>query len=116
MATTGYATELQSLKHEISQLTTLITTTVEQIKQALASLPMTSPQPESNAMEMDNEMNLSPKPQMAINQFPLHQIDLQVIIQELKTDIATITNKMCAMLQQHLPPPLTITNKSSSKT
>jgi len=39
----GYATELQLLKHEISQLTMLITTAMEQIKQALASLPTISP-------------------------------------------------------------------------
>jgi len=106
----GYATELQSLKHKISQLTMLITTAMEQIKQALTSLPMIPPT-ESNAMDTDVESNLSSATQMATNNPPPYQLDLPVIIQELKNNIATITNKMPAMLQQHLPP--NTTNKSS---
>jgi len=53
---------------------------------------------------------------MATNHTSLHQIDLPAIIQELKNDIATITNEIRETLQQHLSPTATIANKSSLQT
>jgi len=76
MTNNGYATELQSLKNEISQLKTIITTAMEQIKQALASLPMPSPPTESNVMDTDVKQNMSSKPKPATNNPPPTQLDL----------------------------------------
>jgi len=91
------------LKNKISQLKTIITTVVKQIKEALASLHAHPHTTESNAMDTDGEKNTGPDHQPGHNKSNPDQIDFLAIINKLKNDITTITTKTRAMFHQCLP-------------
>jgi len=116
MATPGYAMELLLLQNEISQLKMTITTAMEQIKQAITSLHTNPPTTSANAMDTKVENNMSSKCQHEHNNHHPNQLNLPAIINKLKNDIATITNKMSIMFQQYLPPKLNNNTPSSSVT
>jgi len=94
--TINYATELLSLKNKIQVLQTLLTNTVEQIKNEIASIRTFLV---SGAMEID--ATHSKDTNQHYHQPPL---DLPAIIADLKHDIATTTLETQAMFQKHMIP------------
>jgi len=98
MTSPAYATELQALKTEIDQLKTLIANTVEQITQAIVSIHTNTCNPPTNAM--DTEVSTCPDTSTATSNQQSNQLDLPVIIQELKHDIATITQELAAFVKE----------------
>jgi len=104
---TEYVTDLQLLKNEIQVLRTLLTHTVEQIKNEIASI-RTPPVP--GAMEIDATQSQNPHQ----NQ---HQppTDISSLIHDLKYKIATFVIETHALLQ-HQSFPLTQNNYLPSKT
>jgi len=93
--TTDYANGLLSIKKEISDLKTLITTVVEQFTTAIKSLHATSSSP-SPSNDMDTEVNQPTAPHNPTPNSP----DLSAIINELKHKLATFVIKMRALFQQ----------------
>jgi len=65
---------------------------------------MNPPPTAVNAMDTDVENNLSSECQHKHHNPHPNQLDFQVIINDLKNDIATINNEMCTMFHQYLPP------------
>jgi len=95
--TTDYATDLQSLKNKIQALQTMLTQTVEQIKNEIASIRT---QPVPSEMEIDASQSQTP-PQQQQHQPPP---EISSLIHDLKYKIATFGIKTCALLhQQSLP-------------
>jgi len=113
MMTTGYASELLSLKTDINQLKTIITNAVEQIMNAIASLQATNSRVMSSAMDMDVEISMNVNAPNEPHNHHHDQLDLPAIIKEIKTDIATITQEMRAMFQNYLPPKSNTSTPSS---
>jgi len=108
-----YATDILSIKTEISQLKQIIAQAVEQLTQAIASIHAPS-----TSVSMDMETDDAPiKRTDILTKSPYlspQQPDLQATINELKNEIATITQETRAMFRQILPPtPMTITHDSS---
>jgi len=93
--TNNYANKFLSIKKEISDLKALLTTVVEQFKEAIASLTAT-PRSSANEMDTDTEASMDPK---ANNQHPSDFTDL---IQDLKYEIATIVTELRALFKQQL--------------
>ncbi len=87
MTSPAYAMELQALKTEIDQLKTLIANAVEQITQAIVSIHITPCNPPTNAM--DTEVSACPDTSTVTSNHQSNQLDLPVIIQELKHNITT---------------------------
>jgi len=89
--TVNYDAELLSIKTELNSLRDIITSAVEQIKNAIASIPV-QPLPsstmETNAMETDAEKSMTTTS------------DISDLIDDLKHDIATTTIEMRAKFQQ----------------
>jgi len=81
---------------EINALKLLITSTVEQFKTAIASSPVTTQSPPSNAMDtnVDSSMENHTKTQI--------QIEFADLIQDLKLEMATIFIESRALLKQQL--------------
>jgi len=100
-----FAADLMSIKTAISELTTIIATAMEQIKNAIASLtvkPSTSP---SN--DMDTEVDPPTEPPNSAPNSP----DPLAVINELKQEIVVFVRETRAMFQQqqsmHIPFELT---------
>jgi len=89
--TVNYEAELMSIKTEINLLRTIITSAVEQIKTAIASIPVPIL---PNAMETDADQVMEPVTP------PNHTPDLATIIQEFKQDLTTIVIETRALIQQ----------------
>ncbi len=90
------------LKQEIAQLKTTIAMAVEQIMHTIASLHDNHHPSMPNAMETELD-NQNPANLNTTKTIPSHQLDLPAIINELKNNIATISNKTQALFQQYLP-------------
>jgi len=84
--------DLLSLKNEINQLKTLIVTNVEQITKAMVSFKANNCTQPSSDMDTDATTCCPDTP--IAPPTPPNQLDLPVIIKELKNDIATITHEM----------------------
>jgi len=97
-ATVNYDAELMSIKTELNSLRAIITSAVEQIKNAIASLQV-QPLP-SHAMETVATPTQNP-------------IDLPALIQDLKQDIANIVRETRNMLNQPLTAMMELDNLSS---
>jgi len=83
-----YVAELLLLKNEIQALRTMLSNTVDQIKNEIASI-CTTP--------MSNEMETNAADSADNNHHHQSTLDIPAIIANLKHDIAKITLKMCAM-------------------
>jgi len=99
--------ELTSLKNEILSIKTIITTAVEQIKEAIVSYQTTKRTTEPN--DMDTNVDHSTTSHTPTE----NPIDLPALIQDLKKDIANIVHKTRNMLQQPLTSLLNDDNLSS---
>jgi len=88
--TTNYAAELLSLKKELSNLRNFITSAVAELKSAIVSLPMQCNHSTSD-MEIENGHNLeNPNPSQPA-------VDIQAIVQDLKHELATITQDIATI-------------------
>jgi len=96
--TVNYDAEILSIKTELNSLRAIITSAVEQIKNAIASIPA-PPLPSSNT-----ETDVTP------TQNP---IDLPALIQELKNDIANMVNETRNIFSQPLTTMMELDNLSS---
>jgi len=94
--TQAYATELKSLKDEIAQLKTIITTAVEQILQAMVSLHTTPPSSTVPSNGMDTEVDQSNAPHDPTPNSP----DLPALINDLKHKLAAFVHEMRNFFQQ----------------
>jgi len=88
---TDYATELLSLKNEIQALRTMLTTTVEQITNEIASI--WTPQA-IGAMEIN-----AAQPQYSHQHHHQQTSEISSLIHDIKYDIATFVIKTRALLQ-----------------
>jgi len=96
-----YAAELKSLKDEIADLRAIVTSTVAQIKSAIASIP--APRTvTSHDMEIETEKDTN-NPRQSV-------LDIQECVNDLKHDIATFVIETKAMFQQQAN--LKLTNPS----
>jgi len=95
----NYAAEMNALKQEIADLCSIVTSAVEQIKSAIASLP-TSRNPHSNEMETETE---------TITNNPISSQNSR-LCKWPKHDIATFVIETKAMFQQQAN--LQLTNHS----
>jgi len=113
---TDCAKDILSIKTEINQLKDIIAQAVEQIKNAIVAIHA----PHSNSMSTVMDTDDAPAPRhdhsTATPNLPPNQLDLPAIINELKTEIATITNETRAMFQQLLPSPPNTNTQSISMT
>jgi len=99
--TVDYAAELQTIKTELATLRTLITTAVEQMQRATESITTSHPS-SAKAMEIEaNQVTEADRPQ-AITP------ELSDLINELKSDIATIAIEMREKFNKFRAPPLPI--------
>jgi len=108
-----YATNILSIKTEISQLKQIIAQAVEQLMHAIKSIHAPST---SASMDMETDDAPLTRTDIPTNSHDLTppQPDIQTTINELKNKIATITQETRAMFRQLLPPtPMTITHDSS---
>jgi len=94
--TKNYAEELLSIKREISNLKTLITTAVEQFKMAIESLTATP------CSVMTSEMDTEEQSTTPHNPTPTSP-DLSAIINDLKHELAAFVNETRTLLQQEKP-------------
>jgi len=101
--TPGYATELLLLKNEMSQLREIITTAMEQIKQAFASFPVPHHTTEQIAMETKEKDSVHSAAASTPDGDTPKCLALPDIIRNLKNDIASISHKTCAMIKQCTP-------------
>ena len=104
-----YAIELLSIKKELTELRTMLTTAVEQFKTAIATLATNKPQ-RSDAM--DTEVETSSKHHNTTK----NTTDLADVIQDLKYELATIITETRAVFEQQLFRAATITNRPSPVT
>ena len=111
-----YANDILSIKTELSQLKQIIVQAVEQITTAIASIRATPSTSTPMAMETDNAMTMSTHNSTELPTLSTPQLDLQATINELKQEIATITQETCAMFQNLLPPTQMTTTHYSSAT
>jgi len=91
---TEYATELMSIKTEISKLKTILATAMEQFKTDIASL--TAPANTTPSIDMDTETSHS----MVTNTPTPNPPDLSAIIIDLKNKISIFARKTKALIQQ----------------
>ena len=104
-----YAAELKSLKTEIAELRTLITSAVDQFKSAIASIPM-QPTTSPNDQETENNPSLTPSnpsstKAMEIEAAQSPEPEISALIHELKHNIATIAIKMREKFKEIRTPP-----------
>jgi len=85
----AHATELASIKKELTKLRTMITDAVEQFKTAIASLATTPTTQTQTSTDMDTEVDTSP-----CNKNSQKATDLADVIQDLKYKPATIITEM----------------------
>ena len=112
---TDYATDIMSIKTELSQLKQIIAQAVEQITTAIAAIRATPSTSTPMAMETDNATTMSTHNPTEQPTLSTPQPDLQATINELKHEIATITQETRAMFQKLLPPTqMTNTHYSSA--
>jgi len=116
MSHQNYATDLLSLKSEINQLKQIIAQAVEKITTAIKSLHATDRNVTSTDMETDATPTITNDTTTAPLNLHSNQLDLPAIIQELKTEIATITTETRKMFQQLLPPQSNTTTSYSPAT
>jgi len=107
-----YATELVSIKQELTELRTMITMAVEQFKTAIATLATTTTTQSQLSNAMDTEVNTS----MKHHHKTTNTTDLAEVIQDLKYELATIITKMQAVFEQQLFHAATIKSHPSSIT
>jgi len=103
-----YAAELKSLKTEIAELRTLITSAVDQFKSAIASIPMqptTSPTDQATENNPSLTSNLSSTKAMEIEAAQSPKPEISALIHELKSDIATIAIEMREKFKEIRMPP-----------
>jgi len=109
------AAELLSLKSALTELHSVIKSAVEQIKNAVASIP-TPCTVSQGKMETDETMvTTAEHPQKIINHSPTTN-ELSDLIAELRHDIATIVLKSRAMFQQQAILKTPINQKNTSVT
>jgi len=111
-----YATDFLSIKTEISQLKQIIAQAVEQIMTALASTHAPPSISKPTAMETDDATTMRTNNSTESPNLSSPQPDLQATINELKHEIATITQETRAMFQKLLPPTQMTTTHYSSAT
>jgi len=104
---TDCAKDILSIKTEIQQLKDIIAQAVEQIKNAIAAIHAPPSNSTPMVMDTDDVPALRPDHSTATPNLTPNQLDIPAIINELKTEIATITNETRAMFQQLLPQPNT---------
>jgi len=107
-----YATELLSIKKELTDLRTMITTAVEQFKTAIATLATSNTTKSQLSDVMDTEVDTSPKHHNKTK----NTTDLADVIQDLKYELATIITKTQAVFEQQLFRAANIKNHPSSVT
>jgi len=110
---TDCAKDILSIKTEIQQLKDIIAQAVEQIKNAIAAIHAPPSNSTPMVMDTDDVPALRPDHSTATPNLTPNQLDIPAIINELKTEIATITNETRAMFQQLLPQPNTKTQTTS---
>jgi len=96
-----YAAEMSALKQEIAELRSIVTSAVEQITSAIASLPKPNTST-SSAMEVEHE-TVTHNPRQSV-------LEIQDCVNDLKHDIATFVLETKAMFQQQAN--LKLTNRS----
>jgi len=89
---TDYATKLMSLKTEISELRTIITSAVAQFKSAIASLPM--------QCNSSNDMETEPDHYKETKTSCQSVLEIQDLVTDLKHDIATFVLETKALFHQ----------------
>jgi len=93
---TDYASEILSLKTEINALKLLLTSAVEQFKTAIASSPVATQSPSSNAMDTDVDASTEHPTKTQI------QREFADLLSDLKFEIATIVTESRALFKQQL--------------
>ncbi len=111
-----YATEFLSIKTELSNLKQIIAQAVKQITTAIKSIQINASTSQSTAMETDEALTNTTENSNEQSNPSYTQSDIQTIISELKSDIATITNETRAMFKQLLQPTSTTTKDYASAT
>ena len=111
-SSTDYATELLSIKKELADLRIMITTAVDQFKQAIATVATNNTNKSHLSDNMDTEADTSQKHHHATQ----NTTDLTDVIQDLKYELATIITETRAVFEQQLFRAATITKHSSSVT
>jgi len=87
----NYAAELKSLKNEIAELCTIVTSAVAQIKSAITTIPAPRTST-SNDMDTETEMETN-NPRQSV-------LEIQDCVNDLKHNIATFVIETKAMFQQ----------------
>jgi len=100
----AFNTELLLLKQEIAQLKTTISTAVEQLLKAIASIHVIPSQSPSQAMDIENTTTTMNPSNQYTHATDNHQhTDFSATICELRNDTATITDAMRDLCEKYLP-------------
>jgi len=109
---TEYATELLSIKQELAELRTMITTAADQFKQAIAALATNATNQSQSSHAMDTEVETS----QPTHHKTKNTTDLADVIQDLKYELAQIIIETRAVFEQQLFRAANIKNHPSSVT